>query len=62
MLLRLLLLLLAAHVLQGATREPVRADHGIVVAAEEADLAFQFTLEMRNKIVEAYQEISRLQV
>jgi len=34
----------------------------VMVAVEEANLAFQFTLEMRNKIVEAYQEISRLQV
>ena len=34
----------------------------VMVAAEEANLAFQFTLEIRNKIVEAYQEISRLQV
>ena len=34
----------------------------VMVAAEEANLAFQFTLEIRNKIVEAYQELSRLQV
>jgi len=34
----------------------------VMVAAEEANLAFQFTLEIRNKIVEAYQEISRIQV
>jgi flagellar hook-basal body complex protein FliE len=34
----------------------------VMVAAEEANLAFQFTLEIRNKIVEAYQEISRLQI
>jgi flagellar hook-basal body complex protein FliE len=34
----------------------------VMVAVEEANLAFQFTLQMRNKIVEAYQEISRLQV
>lgn len=34
----------------------------VMVAVEEANLAFQFTLQIRNKIVEAYQEISRLQV
>jgi flagellar hook-basal body complex protein FliE len=34
----------------------------VMVAAEEANLAFQFTLEIRNKIVEAYQELFRLQV
>lgn len=33
-----------------------------MVAVEDANLAFQFTLQIRNKIVEAYQEISRLQV
>ena len=34
----------------------------VMVAAEEANLAFEFTLEIRNKIVEAYQELFRLQV
>ncbi|MBE7487685.1 MAG: flagellar hook-basal body complex protein FliE [Candidatus Omnitrophica bacterium] len=34
----------------------------VMVAVEDANLAFQFTLQIRNKIVEAYQEISRLQV
>lgn len=34
----------------------------VMVAVEEANLAFQFTLQMRNKIVEAYQELSRIQV
>lgn len=34
----------------------------VMVAVEEANLAFQTTLQIRNKVVEAYQEISRLQV
>ena len=33
-----------------------------VVAAEKADIALQLTLQVRNKAVEAYQEIMRMQV
>lgn len=35
--------------------------HGAMIAVEKADLAFQLMLEVRNKIVQAYQEVSRLQ-
>lgn len=34
----------------------------VVVAAEKADIALQLTLAVRNKAVEAYQEIMRMQV
>lgn len=34
----------------------------VVVASEKADIAMQFTLQVRNKIVEAYQEVMRMQV
>lgn len=34
----------------------------VVVAAEKADIAVQLTLQVRNKAVEAYQEIMRMQV
>lgn len=34
----------------------------VVVAAEKADIALQLTLQVRNKAVEAYQEIMRMQV
>jgi flagellar hook-basal body complex protein FliE len=33
-----------------------------MVAAEEAKLAFDMLLEVRNKLLEAYQEIMRMQV
>lgn len=34
----------------------------VLLAAEKASLAMQLTLQVRNKIVEAYQEISRMQI
>ena len=34
--------------------------HRTMVAVEKADLAFQLMLQVRNKIVQAYQEISRM--
>ena len=33
-----------------------------VVASEKADVALQLTLQVRNKVVDAYQEIMRMQV
>lgn len=34
----------------------------VVLAAAKADLAFQFALEMRNRLIATYQEIMRMQV
>ncbi|MGI5836430.1 MAG: flagellar hook-basal body complex protein FliE [Chloroflexota bacterium] len=36
--------------------------HDAVLATEEAQLAFNFTLQIRNKLIEAYQEVMRMQV
>lgn len=36
--------------------------HQVTIAAEKANLALQLTVQIRNKIVEAYQEISRMQI
>ena len=36
--------------------------HEIMTAAEEAQLAFELMLEVRNKLLESYQEIMRMQV
>lgn len=36
--------------------------HQVMIASEKANLAFQLTLQIRNKVVEAYQEIMRMQV
>lgn len=36
--------------------------HDVLVAAEEAKLSLELTVQIRNKIVEAYQEINRMQI
>jgi len=35
--------------------------HSAMIAVEKADLSFQLMIQVRNKIVSAYQEISRMQ-
>jgi flagellar hook-basal body complex protein FliE len=35
--------------------------HNVMIAVEKADIAFQLMLQVRNKIVSAYQEVSRMQ-
>ncbi|WP_066637301.1 flagellar hook-basal body complex protein FliE [Desulfolucanica intricata] len=36
--------------------------HQVVIASEKAKLNIQLAVQVRNKIVEAYQEISRMQI
>ncbi len=36
--------------------------HSVMVAIEKADLSFQMMMQVRNKIVSAYQEIMKTQV
>lgn len=36
--------------------------HEVMLAAEEAKVSLQFAVEMRNKLVEAYQELNRMQL
>jgi flagellar hook-basal body complex protein FliE len=36
--------------------------HEVVVATEKADISFKLLLQVRNKLLEAYQEIMRMQV
>lgn len=36
--------------------------HEAVIALEKADLSFRTMMQVRNKIIEAYQEIMRMQV
>ena len=36
--------------------------HTTMIAVEKADLSFQMMMQVRNKIVQAYQEIMRMQV
>lgn len=46
---------------QLAAGQPVDL-HEVVLAMEETTLAYQLALQVRNKVVEAYQEIMRMQV
>jgi flagellar hook-basal body complex protein FliE len=34
----------------------------VVMAVQKADLALNFALQLRNKVIEAYQEVTRMQV
>lgn len=36
--------------------------HQTMIALEKADISFQFMMQVRNKIIAAYQEIMRMQV
>ena len=36
--------------------------HEVMIAAEKAGVSFELVLEIRNKLVEAYQELMRMQV
>lgn len=36
--------------------------HEVMIAGEKADLALQFTMQIRNKVLDAYTEIMRMQI
>lgn len=36
--------------------------HSVLIATEEAKLALETTVQIRNKVIEAYQEINRMQI
>ncbi|MGI6049422.1 MAG: flagellar hook-basal body complex protein FliE [Acetivibrionales bacterium] len=36
--------------------------HSVLIAAEKASVSLQFITEVRNKVMEAYQEIMRMQI
>jgi flagellar hook-basal body complex protein FliE len=46
----------------GLTTGEVEDVHQVMIAMNEADLAFRMMLEVRNKLVEAYKEVARLQM
>lgn len=50
-----------ASVAQYAAGKPVAIDE-VMLAVQKADLALQLTTQIRNKLVEAYQEVSRMQI
>ncbi len=50
---------------QGQVTELLQGDrqdiHNVMIAVEKADIAFELMMQVRNKIVSAYQEVSKLQ-
>lgn len=36
--------------------------HSVLIAGEKASISLQFVMEVRNKVMDAYQEIMRMQV
>lgn len=36
--------------------------HSVLIASEKATISLQFVIEVRNKVMEAYQEIMRMQI
>ena len=52
----------AEHVQQAFIAGEVESIDQVVLAVQKADLALNFALELRNKVIEAYQEISRMQI
>jgi len=36
--------------------------HHVAIATQQADLSFQLFMEVRNKVVNAYQEVMRMQI
>jgi flagellar hook-basal body complex protein FliE len=46
-----------ANLVQGKDQDV----HGALIAVEKADISFQLMMQVRNKIVNAYQEIARMQ-
>ena len=47
---------------QAALEGKVQDIHEIMLAAEEAGIAFELLVELRNKLLEAYKELMRMQV
>jgi len=39
-----------------------KALHEVMIAVEEANIAFQFVMQVRNRLVDAYNEVMRMQV
>lgn len=47
---------------EGLVTGEVENIHEVMVASEKASLSLQLTMQVRNKVVEAYQEVMRMQV
>jgi flagellar hook-basal body complex protein FliE len=52
----------AADIAQKFATGEVADIHDVMIAAEKAGVSFELVLEIRNKLIEAYQELMRMQV
>jgi len=52
----------AEEALQGLISGETQELHQIMIATEKARLSLQLTVQVTNKIIEAYREISRMQI
>ena len=52
----------AAETQKGAMEGTIQDIHEIMIAGEEAGIAFELMLELRNKLLDAYKELMRMQV
>ena len=52
----------ADHALQQLALGETSNIHHVMIALEEARLSFELALQVRNKVLEAYQEVMRMQV
>jgi flagellar hook-basal body complex protein FliE len=52
----------ADHEVQKLAKMESQDIHNTMIAIEKADLTFQLMMQIRNKIIDAYQEIMRMQV
>lgn len=52
----------ADKAIQGVQKGQSDALHEAVIALEKADISFRAMLTVRNKLIEAYQEVMRMQV
>lgn len=47
---------------EGMVSGQVTEVHDVMIAAKESQMAFELLLEIRNKLLESYQELMRMQV
>jgi flagellar hook-basal body complex protein FliE len=50
------------EMVEGMVSGEVTEVHDVMIAAKESQMAFELLLEVRNKLLESYQEIMRMQV
>jgi len=48
--------------IQGMLSGDIQDVHTAMIAVQKADLSFQMMMQVRNKLIDAYQEIMRMQV